>query len=126
MSDAIPADVRELLSRHLASMDYIETLLTVAGDEARSWTPEEVAVITHATPASVTSCLESLVRADFVTHAGSGFRYAPSSTTVRQTVKSLEEMYRTKPVTLIKAIYERRASPLQSFADAFRVRKADS
>ena len=50
-------------------------------------------------------------------------------------VDALAEMYNTKPVTLIRAIYSRPAtpppapapapSPMQAFADAFRLRREE-
>jgi hypothetical protein len=131
VSEALPADVRDLLTRHLVSMEYIETLLTLAGDETRRWTPAEIATLTHASAASAAGCLEKLVEAGFATRVRSSsaatYQYSPKDPSVRKTVSSLEEMYRTRPVTLIKAIYERPAtSAVQSFADAFRVRKSDS
>jgi hypothetical protein len=35
-------------------------------------------------------------------------------------------MYNSRPVTLVRAIYDRPASAARSFADAFRVRKTES
>jgi hypothetical protein len=37
----------------------------------------------------------------------------------------LAEMYHTRPVTLVRAIYERPARAVQSFANAFRLREGD-
>lgn len=125
--ESVPQDVRDLLTRHLATMEHVESLLALAGDEARSWSPVEIAAVTHTSAASVTARLEELVTPGFVVRApsagGDSYRYSPRTAEMRNAVSSLEEMYRTKPVTLIKAIYERPASAVQSFADAFRIRK---
>jgi hypothetical protein len=59
------------------------------------------------------------------------YRYAPADDAARRAVDALAEMYQTKPVTLIRAIYSRPATPtkpataVQSFADAFRLRRED-
>ena len=127
--EPLPQDVRDLLTRHLATMEHVEVLLTLARDEARSWNAGEVAAVTHTPVTSVAVRLEELVAGGFATPAPTGgsdaYRYAPGTAEMRSAVSSLEEMYRTKPVTLIKAIYERPASAVQSFADAFRLRKSE-
>lgn len=127
--DPLPQDVRDLLGRHLATMEHVEVLLALAGDEARSWNADEVAAVTHTPVASVTARLEELVAGGFASPSTSDgtrtYRYSPGTAEMRSAVRSLEEMYRTKPVTLIKAIYERPASAVQSFADAFRIRKSE-
>ena len=129
--EPIPQDVRDLLARHLATMEHVEVLLALAGDDTRTWSAGEVAGVTHTPVASVTARLDELVAGGFVTTAPSagggahGYRYSPKTAEMQSAVSSLEEMYRTKPVTLIKAIYERPTSAVQSFADAFRIRKPD-
>ena len=106
-------------------MEHVEVLLTLAGDEARSWNAGEIAAVTHAPVASITARLDELVAGGFASRAPAvgSYRYSPKTAEMRKAVSSLEEMYRTKPVTLIKAIYERPTSAVQSFADAFRLRK---
>ena len=122
--EQLPQDVRDLLARHLATMEHVEVLLTLAGDQARSWNAGEIAAVTHTSAASVTARLDELVAGGFAlavpAAGGDTYRYSPRTAKMRNAVSSLDEMYRTKPVTLIKAIYDRPASAVQSFADAFR------
>lgn len=130
MTEPLPEAVRDLLARQLPTMEHVEILLALAGDDARAWSASELAALTHTTAPSVTSRLEELVAGGLAVRApgaaGDAHRYAPQTPELRSAVESLDEMYRTKPVTLIKAIYARPASPVQSFADAFRVRKPDA
>lgn len=130
MTDAIPRGIRDLLNRHLATMEHVEVLLRLASDESRGWTVDEIGTLIHIAPSSVTRRADELVASGLATRTPAGgtatFQYAPGSPELREAVVSLEEMYRTKPVTLIKAIYERPApSAVKSFADAFRVRKPE-
>ena len=37
----------------------------------------------------------------------------------------LLQMYKERPVTMIKMVYERAEDPLRAFADSFRIRKED-
>ncbi len=54
------------------------------------------------------------------------FRYDPKSESLRGLVKDFVAMYNERPVTLIRAVYDRPAQPVLSFADAFRLRGSDS
>ena len=58
---------------------------------------------------------------------GQQHRFASSDPSVVKVVAALRDVYERKPVTLIRAMYERPAPPTptraaQAFADAFRVR----
>lgn len=50
------------------------------------------------------------------------FGYEPKSDSLRAVVDELAAMYNERPVTLVRAIYDRPAQPVISFADAFRIR----
>ncbi len=50
------------------------------------------------------------------------FRYDPQTDSLRTVVEELVTMYNERPVTLVRAIYDRPAQPVISFADAFRLR----
>jgi hypothetical protein len=126
----LPADVRDLIAHHLPSMEHVEALLTLAAEGAPARTAPDVAAELRGNPASVAGKLEDLVASGLVARdgdAGEGtYRYAPNSATLRAATTGLAEMYRTKPVSLVKAIYARPPAAVQSFADAFRVRKPGS
>jgi len=40
-------------------------------------------------------------------------------------VDALADLYHTKPVSLVRAIYDRPARAAQTFADAFRIRNGE-
>ena len=54
----------------------------------------------------------------------SRYRYEPATPALRRAVELLAIAYNERPVTLVRAIYDR-PSAIQSFADAFRIRKED-
>lgn len=68
--------------------------------------------------------LSELETAALIRREGAGFIYAATGP-VRATVDELAEMNRTRPVTLVRAIYDRPSRAAQSFADAFRLRKTE-
>lgn len=52
------------------------------------------------------------------------FQYRPASDAVDANVRTLAQAYRERPVTLFRVIYALRDSRIQSFADAFRLRRS--
>ena len=59
--------------------------------------------------------------------AGPAFRYAPRTEALGRSADGLAAAYNERPVTLVRLLYSRPQppSPVQSFADAFRIRKPD-
>jgi hypothetical protein len=54
--------------------------------------------------------------------SGVGYRYAPATPALHRAVGMLLQMYNQRPVTLVRALYARPSTAVQSFADAFRLR----
>ena len=50
-------------------------------------------------------------------------QYKPASELLEAHARTLEQAYRERPVTLIRVIYALRDSRIQSFADAFKLRR---
>jgi hypothetical protein len=50
-------------------------------------------------------------------------QYRPGYSALDAHVRTLEQAYRERPVTLIRVIYALRDSRIQSFADAFRLKR---
>lgn len=74
-------------------------------------------------PQTVTRCVTELVDARLVAHdpAANAYRYAPPNAD-RATVDELSSLYHQRPVTLVKLVYTQPSNPVQSFADAFKLR----
>ncbi|MEO5815589.1 MAG: hypothetical protein ABIT20_09950 [Gemmatimonadaceae bacterium] len=68
--------------------------------------------------------LADLTASHLLQRSGTDYSYAPDAGT-RALVDELAELYNSKPVTLVRAIYDRPASAARSFADAFRIRKTE-
>ncbi len=129
----LPAVVLALIGGPVASMAHAEALLFLrrVAPEART-TAAVASAAQLATLDAARRCLAELADAALVAGAGpDAYRYAPADDAARHAVDALAEMYETKPVTLIRAIYSRPAPPprpssaVQSFADAFRLRRED-
>lgn len=111
-----------LVGHHLATMDHVALLLALREGAERAHSATELAIRTGLEEGVVKRVLDELVAAHLVGRGADGFRYDPARD-VAPAVDELAELYRTKPVSLVRAIYERPPRAVQSFADAFRIRK---
>ena len=122
MPDELPAEVRDLIARNLASMEHVDALLVLHRAPDRRWTSDDLAAELHANPPSVTRTLRDLTSSGLVAEAGDGFHFAPATPALRRATELLLEAYNARPVTLVRAIYDRPPSAVKSFADAFRIK----
>ncbi len=120
----LPEVVRRLVHGHLPTVDHVTVLLAAHAEPARTVDAATVAPMVRVDESVAARVLSELAGAHLLQPAGSGFKLAESPE-VRGAVDQLAVMYNTKPVTLIRAIYERPATPAQSFADAFRIRRTE-
>lgn len=125
----LPADVLDLIARHLDSMEQVQALLILRREPSRHWRVDEIADEVRASPEKVAVDLAILHRNQLVSvepGEPKSYRYSPATAALQTTVDNLEIAYNTRPVTLVKALYDRPARSIQSFADAFRLRKPDT
>ncbi len=119
-------EVRELVASHLASMDHLEILLLLHGRAHEALTEEEMVRATGRPRELVRTAASDLVASGLLKQSGENpearLAYDPRSEQLRMAVAELATMYNERPVTLIRAIYDRPAEPVVSFAEAFRVR----
>jgi hypothetical protein len=125
-ANELPAEVRHLIARHLASMEQVDVLLLLArapeqwqsgADISRSLRIDEKGVAART--------FEELRDARLIEMDGAHpprYRYAPANAGDKAAVEMLAVAYNERPVTLVRAIYAR-PTAAQSFADAFRLRK---
>lgn len=124
-SSDLPHVLQELIGAHTPSMDHVAILLDLRSAPATHHAVADVAARTRLDRAVTERVLRELTASRIVSREGDLYKYAPADD-LRDTVDSLAEMYHTKPVTLVRAIYDRPARAAHSFAEAFRIRKVDS
>ena len=122
----LPYEVRALLQRALPSMVHVETVLLLAKSPSESFRPEAVAPRIGTTTEAVATALGDLVTAKLAEQTPETsppeFRFAATDVSMVNAVATLQEMYDRRPVTLVKAVYDRPPNAAKAFADAFRVR----
>jgi hypothetical protein len=109
----------------VSAVEAAELLFLYMRDPRRAWTPAEAA---SATGPGISEADASRYLAAFhdqllVSTQGGGFRYQPATADIDSYARTLQRLYRERPVTLIRVIYGLRDSKIQSFADAFRLRR---
>lgn len=122
---SIPPEVRRFIAEHIDAAEQLEILLLLYRNPERGWKAQEVSQAIYTVPASATMRLEGLLSAGFLSSTGGAdpqYRYAPRNDELGRGVESLAKAYSMDRVSLIKLIFAQPPDPVQSFADAFRLR----
>jgi len=122
--DQLSDRVRVLLSRNLPSVDHVTVLVALHDSSGQAHSAESMSRIARVSQLQAAIVLDQLKTAGFASQSASGYTYEIQRHDP-QVVDELAHMYNTRPVTLIRAIYDRPATPVRSFADAFRIRKVE-
>jgi hypothetical protein len=125
----LPAEIRRLIARALPSMQHVDVLLALAADPQVSTSAESLAPLLRVTDVEqLRRTMADLAASGLVMRTGTGpdsYRYTPDSPATQKAVTLLAVAYHERPVTLVRAIYDRPATAIQNFADAFRLRTGE-
>ena len=126
---AFSEEFLRFLRAAVPTVDAAELLLLVQGEPQRWWTVHEAgaALAPGARLSDVdVSRYAGLFQAGGLVAIGPDKRlqYRPASNALDAHVRTLAQAYRERPVTLIRVIYALRDRRIQSFADAFRLRRS--
>jgi hypothetical protein len=120
----IPEDVQQMIQRHLATMDHVELLMLLRGSREDSFTPQRLSERMRKPPAMVQQCLDDLSRGGLAAQLSNGtYRYAAREENLDRTAEAVVRLYNERPVTLVRLLYERPPTAVNTFADAFKLRK---
>ncbi len=117
-------ELRLLLNSALPTMDHVAVLIGLVATPDQPQSATAITALTRLQPDVVERTLRDLTASHLVEPEGGGYRYA-ASPNLRGTVDQLVEMNRTRPVTLVRAIYDRPPRAASAFADAFRLRGSE-
>jgi hypothetical protein len=122
---AIPDEVQRFLAQHVSSPEELDALMLLYRERDRAWTAESLSQALFSVPQSAAVTLGRLQAEGLAALAGGdppAWRYAAAGT-AGERVAALAGAYRTNRAAVIKHLFERRADPVRSLADAFRLRK---
>lgn len=121
----VSPEIHRFVAEHIDSAEKLEILLLLQRSPEKRWTALDVSQAIYTVPASAIMRLEALVAEGFAASSGGAdplYSYAPRSEDLRRQIDALAAAYRADRVSVIKLIFARPPDPLQSFADAFRLR----
>lgn len=127
--DPLPEDVQQFLQSHIDSIEQLELLRVLGEAPTREWLDAELGGSVQVAADSLSAHLAALhgrgllsrVRRDEQTL----WKYGPASKDLELKVRRLLELYCQRPVSMIRLVYQRPASALRVFSDAFRLRKGE-
>jgi hypothetical protein len=124
----ISGELETFIHRNVNSIEQLEILLLLFGDGAHSWTPGEIAQRLYIQPDSAKARLtdlESKRLCHCTDQAEEKYRFAPDDPDNQRMVQELMEAYRVRRVAVISLVFSKTPDPINSFSDAFRIRKKD-
>ena len=125
-NEALPAPVRQLIARYIQSVEQLEVLLLLRSQPQRAWTVGEVYDVIRSSQPSIAARLQTFASDGFLAEEKGPpqtFRFAPQDENMRSALDQTATAYQTWRVRVIEAIFTPAADPVQSFADAFKLRK---
>jgi hypothetical protein len=130
MTDDPLSEVRAFLRDHIESHEQLEALL-LTYRAPRVWSAEEVAQALRLSPESADATLRHLVGQHLLASAGGearGYRCAPGTPELAARVAALAAARVEQPLAILEimssqAIERMRRSALQTFAEAFKLRR---
>jgi hypothetical protein len=104
----------------------LELLLLLRRDPQRQWTAEALVHEVRGSIALVTESLKSLKEIGLVALSDAGaYCYRPESAELDELAAALAELYKQKPTTVLRTIFSSPSDKIQSFSDAFLIRRGD-
>ena len=101
----------------------LELLLLLYRDPDQAWTGEALVRELRGSEHLVDDSVATLADVGVVAVSEAGARYEPQSDEQRALVAALVELYRQKPLTVLKTIFASPSQKIRSFSDAFLFQK---
>ena len=114
-------DVLRFIAASFPSVWALELLLALKR-ECRPWTRDELVTTLRASELVVSKALDALVAAGLASIEGEGALFRPVNRDVEECVERVEQLYRSRPNKVRRAIVAASTSSAAAFANAFRLR----
>ena len=98
-------------------------LLLVLKRERRAWAREELVTTLRASELVVSKALDALVTAGLASIEGEDAAFLPVSSDVEECVEQVEQLYRSRPNSVRRAIVSTSTRTANAFAEAFKLRR---
>jgi hypothetical protein len=127
MSDDFPAELKQFIAQHVESLAQLEALLILRQDPHRHWQSPDLAQRLYITPDMCEGILADLERRGFTARASgaAAYHYQPRDLAADRLLDDLSTIYQQRRVAVITEIYSKPVNKVQTFADAFRLRREE-
>ena len=118
------ARILEFVGKAFNSIWPLELLLVLCQENRGGWRVKALVRELRANTEVVTQGLEGLAAAGFVAvDSDQGYRLEAASPEMDDMARALADLYKRKPRAVMRAIFSAPKDRIQTFADAFRMRK---
>lgn len=119
----IPESVKQLVLARIDSVPELETILLLREHAQQSWSAAETGRRIYVSHTVAAHILSGLVERGFLVSTESGYRYAPATDELRNTVDDLADAYTHHLVEVTRMIHSKPSASVRQFADAFVLKK---
>lgn len=125
MSDGVPQEIERFIERHIRTLGHLEALLLLRREAPQAFTGEETGKLLYIDSDVAGTQMAELAAAGFlvVDVEAKTFCYGPTDPNVERLIDELARLYQERRVSIITLIYSKPVNNVQTFADAFRLRK---
>jgi hypothetical protein len=126
MADDFTADVKQFIDQNIESLAQLETLLLLKGDPERIWDAAEIAKALYIPPDLAEALLADFARRGFakaMPPPAVRYSYGATDADLNDLIGRVATAYQDRRVAIISLIYSKPLNKVQTFADAFRLRK---
>jgi hypothetical protein len=126
MTDDFPLELKQFIAQHVESLAQLEALLILRQDRQTPWQSAALCQRLYISPDMCEGILVDLIRRGFAERtADGGVQYRPPSDDADRLLTDLAAIYQERRVAVITEIYSKPVNKVQTFADAFRLRKEE-
>jgi hypothetical protein len=127
VTDDFPPELKQFIAQNVESLAQLETLLLLHRDPQREWSLAELARDLYISADMCEGIVADLERRRLTVRSESGdrYRFHADDVTTHQLVDQLAQYYRERRVAVITELYSKPSKKVQTFADAFRLRREE-
>jgi hypothetical protein len=127
VTDDFPLELKQFIAQNVESLAQLETLLLLHRDPERQWTVAELARELYISSDMCQAIVADLERRRLADRAepGDRHRFHADDAAVQGLVDLLAQYYRERRVAVITELYSKPSNKVQTFADAFRLRREE-
>lgn len=129
MADDFGAEIRQFIDQNIESIAQLEALILLRQDAQRRWGAEEIGKALYIPTEMAAILLADFGRRGFVQvvpQSNIQYSYHVVDDRLDKLISEVAAAYQDRRVALISLIYSKPLNKVQTFADAFRLRKDNS